>query len=200
MQQMNVSFELIAVFVAAVSGALAGKQKDMDLFGMFVVGVLTGMGGGTLRSLLIGDLPPPLFRDPIYLIVAAVAVLFARFGAPWWSKIRRVVSVVDAMSLGMFVSIGIRISQEHGLPWWACVINGVITATFGGVLRDIARVEVPLIFRREIYATACLVGGFVLLALDAVGVPGPIGMLVITVLITGIRLFAIRYSLNQSSD
>lgn len=197
---MNLSFELVAVFVAAVSGALAGRQKDMDLFGMYVVGVLTGMGGGTLRSMLIGDLPPPVFRDPIYLLVAAVAVVFARFGEPWWSKIRRVVSVVDAISLGLFVSIGIRISQEHGLPWWACVANGVITATFGGVLRDIARVEVPLIFRREIYATACLIGGFVLLALDAARVPGSVGVLVITVLITGIRLLAIRYALNQSSD
>jgi uncharacterized membrane protein YeiH len=197
---VNLSFELVAVFVAAVSGALAGRQKDMDLFGMYVVGVLTGMGGGTLRSILIGDLPPPVFRDPIYLLVTVFAVLFARFGEPWWSKIRRVVSVVDAISLGLFVSIGIRISQEHGLPWWACVVNGVITATFGGVLRDIARVEVPLIFRREIYATACLVGGFVLLGLDAAGVPGRVGVVVITVLITGIRLLAIRYSLNQSSD
>ena len=197
---VNLSFELIAVFVAAVSGALAGRQKDMDLFGMYVVGVLTGMGGGTLRSLLIGDLPPPIFRDPIYLLVTALAVLFARYGQPWWSKIRRVVSVVDAMSLGMFVSVGIRISQQHGLPWWACVVNGVITATFGGVLRDIARVEVPLIFRREIYATACLIGGFVLIGLDRMGVPGTVGVLVITLLITGIRLLAIRYALHESSD
>ena len=196
---MKIGFELVAVFVAAVSGALAGRQKDMDWFGMYVVGVLTGMGGGTLRSLLIGDLPPPVFRDPVYLIVSAVAVVFARFGEPWWSKIRRVVSVVDAVSLGMFVSIGIRISQQHGLQWWACVANGVITATFGGVLRDIARVEVPLIFRREIYATACLIGGIVLIGLDMLGVPGTVGVLVITILITSIRLLAIRYALNQSS-
>lgn len=183
-----------------MSGALAGRQKDMDLFGMFVVGLVTGVGGGTLRSILIGDLPPPFLRDPVYLLVTVAAVVAARFGEPWWSKVRRVVSVVDAMSLGMFVSLGIRISQQHGLEWWACVINGVITATFGGVLRDIARVEVPLIFRKEIYATACLLGGFVLLGLDAAGVPGKIGVVVITVLITGIRLLAIRYSLNQSSD
>ena len=193
-------FELLAVFVAAVSGALAGRQKDMDLFGMYVVGVLTGMGGGTLRSLLIGDLPPPLFKDPVYLLVILIAVLFARYAEPLWSRVRRVVSVVDALTLGLFVSIGMRVSQEHGLPPWACVINGVITATFGGVLRDIARAEVPLIFRREIYATACLLGGFVLLGLDHIGVPGKVGVVVITVLITTIRLLAIRYSLNQSSD
>lgn len=197
---VHVSFELVAVFVAAVSGALAGRQKGMDWFGMYVVGVLAGMGGGTLRSLLIGDLPPPVFRDPAYLLVIVMSVLAAVVGEPWWPKIRRVVSVVDAISLGPFVSIGFRISQDHGLPWWASVVNGVITATFGGVLRDIARAEVPLIFRREIYATACLAGGLVLVGLDQLGVRPEIGMVVITVMITGIRLFAIRYSLNQSSD
>lgn len=197
---MIFGFELLAVFVAAVSGALAGRQKNMDIFGMSVVGVLTGMGGGTLRSLLIGDLPPPIYRDPIYLVVILAAVLSARFAEPLWSKVRRVVSVVDALSLGMFVTIGIRVSQEKNLPWWVCVINGVITATFGGVLRDIARAEVPLIFRKEIYATACLAGGLSLLALDAAGVPEKIAFVVITVLITSIRLLAIRYALNQSSD
>lgn len=197
---MIFGFELLAVFAAAVSGALAGRQKNMDIFGMYVVGVLTGMGGGTLRSVLIGDLPPPIFRDPIYLLVILGAVLSARFAEPLWSKVRRVVSVVDALSLGMFVTIGIRVSQEKGLPWWVCVINGVITATFGGVLRDIARAEVPLIFRKEIYATACLAGGLALVALDAAGVPVKLAFVIITVLITAIRLFAIRYALNQSSD
>lgn len=194
------SFELVAVFVAAVSGALAGRQKDMDLFGMYVVGLLTGVGGGSLRSVLLGDLPPAFLRKPDYLIVVAVAVLFARYGGAWWSRIRRVVSMVDAVSLGLFVCVGIRVAQQHGAPGWACVVCGVITATFGGVLRDIARAEVPLIFRREIYATACLVGGFVLLALDAVKVPGPVAVAMVTLLVTGIRLLAIRYALNQSSD
>lgn len=197
---MNLYFEWVAVFVGAVSGALAGRQKDMDLFGMYVVGVLTGLGGGTLRSILIGDFPLPMFKDPSYMMACIPAVLLARYAHPIWSKVRRVVSVVDAVSLGMFTSLGIRVSQAHGLPWWVCLINGMITATFGGVLRDIARVEVPLIFRREIYATACLAGGLVLLGLDAMRVSPQIGVLIITVLITVIRLLAIRYALNQSSD
>lgn len=194
------SIEVLAVFVAAASGALAGRQKDMDLFGMYVMGVLTGMGGGTLRSVLIGDLPPPLFRDPVYLLAIAAAVLLARFGDRWLARVRRVVSLVDAVSLGLFVSVGMRISQEHGLAPWACVANGVITATFGGVLRDIARAEVPLIFRREIYATACIIGGFSLLGLDHFGVPDEVAVPTVTVLVTGIRLIAIRYALHQSSD
>ena len=192
--------EWIAVFVAAVSGALAGRQKEMDVFGMYVIGLLTGVGGGTLRSVLLGDLPPPVFREPDYLLVAAVATAFAYFGGPLWAKVRRVVSLVDAISLGIFVTVGMRVAQGHGMPPWVCVCMGVITATFGGVLRDIARAEVPLIFRREIYATACIVGGVLLLVLDHFGVPGAVGMAVITIFITGIRLLAIRYALNQSSD
>ncbi len=197
---MHWSVELLAVFVAAASGALARRQKEMDLFGMYVMGVLTGMGGGTLRSVLIGDLPPPLFRDPIYLLAIAAAVLLARFGDRWLAKVRRVVSLVDAASLGLFVSVGMRISQEHGLAPWACVANGVITATFGGVLRDIARAEVPLIFRKEIYATACIIGGFCLLGLDQLGVEDRLAVPLVTVLVTGIRLVAIRFALHQSSE
>lgn len=196
---VNEILGLLAVFIGGVSGALAGRQKNMDLFGMFVLSVLTGVGGGTLRSLLIGDLPLFVFRDPIYLVVSALATAFAWFGEPMWKKVRRVVSVVDAMSLGVFVSVGIRAGQEHGHQWWACICLGVITATFGGVLRDIARAEVPLIFRREIYATACLIGGLALYGLDLLGVPHQVGGLVIMVLITGIRLMAIRYALNQSA-
>lgn len=192
-------WDLLGVFVGAVSGGLAGRQKDMDWFGMFVVGLLTGVGGGTLRSLLIGDTPPGVFRDPAYLIVAAVATVVAIVGVPWWNKIRRVVSVIDAISLGVFVAIGVRKAQEHGLPWWACICLGVITGTFGGVLRDVVRAEVPLIFRKEIYATAGIVGGVALLGFDQAGLPPDAGLLATTVIVTAIRLLAIRYALNQSS-
>lgn len=189
----------VPVFIGGVSGALAGKQKNMDLFGMFVLAVLTGVGGGTLRSLLIGDLPLFVFEDPIYLAVAVMATALARIGEPLWSRVKRVVSTVDALSLGIFVSLGIRVGQQHGMEWWACICLGVITATFGGVLRDIARAEVPLIFRREIYATACIAGGLALYGLDALGVSETWGALIITVIVAAIRLTAIRYALNQSS-
>ncbi len=191
-------WDLLGVFVGAVSGAMAGRRKDMDWFGMYVVGLLSGIGGGTLRSMLIGDLPPPVFKDPAYGIVAAVATVVAWFGEPLWKRMRRVVSVIDAISIGVFLSIGVRVSQAHGLAWWACVGLGVITATFGGVLRDIARAEVPLIFRKEIYATACFVGGLALLGFDAAGLNSQLGFCLATMLVTMIRLLAIRYALNRS--
>ncbi|BCU75381.1 trimeric intracellular cation channel family protein [Luteolibacter sp. LG18] len=195
---MLYALDLIGVFVAAVSGGLAGRQKGMDWFGTFVVGVITGVGGGTLRSMLIGDVPPVVLRDPSYFIAAGGATVVAWLAGPLWCRIRRIVSLVDAVSLGVFVSIGVRISQEHGLQWWACIALGVITGTFGGVLRDVVRAEVPLIFRKEIYATAGIIGGAALLGLDALKVEPDTGMCIATVVVTAIRMLAIRYSLNQS--
>lgn len=193
-------FDLSAVFLSAVSGGLAGKQKGMDWFGMYVLGVITGAGGGTLRSVLIGNLPIPIFREPWVLLICVPAVMVAWWGGPIWARMRRAVSVLDGLALGLFTAVGAGIALDLGHPWWVAVICGVITATFGGVLRDIARAEVPLIFRKEIYATASLLGAFLLVGLDRIGMGRTFAMLVITVFVTTIRLVAIRYSLNQSSE
>jgi uncharacterized membrane protein YeiH len=190
----------LAVLVAGISGALAGRQKEMDLFGMYMLALITATGGGALRSLLIGDLPIPPFRDPVLLAIPIASTLLAWFGAGFWDRVKRVVSIVDAIAIGVFVGVGIRIGQQLGHEWWVCLCLGVITAAFGGVLRDVIRNEVPLIFRKEIYATACLAGGALLLVLDHLGVPGGIGMLIATVVITGIRLLAIRFAINRSEE
>jgi len=188
--------DLIGVFVFAVSGAIAGRQKKMDVFGMFMLAVVTCVGGGTQRSILIGVTPPPVLNDPAYLIVAAIATISAFYAEPLWEKWQRAVSIFDALGLGVFVCIGVQVSQNQGLAWWACVGLGMVTATFGGVLRDLLRTEVPLIFRQEIYATAALVGGGIYLSLDLIGLPSSINIPVTTTVTAAIRLVAIRYKLN----
>lgn len=190
----------LAVFVAAISGALAGRQCGMDYFGTYVLALITATGGGALRNAIIGVFPVPPFSDPTLLAIPALGALVAWFGARWWDQIKRIVSIVDAVAIGVFVGIGIRIGQQHGHEWWVCLGLGVITATFGGVLRDVIRNEVPLIFRKEIYATACLIGGGLLLALDHLGFPPGAGMAVTTCVVTAIRLWAIRYAINRSED
>ncbi len=192
-------WDILGTYVFCVSGAIAARQKSMDWFGMFMLALITGTGGGTLRSMLIGDTPPPVFRDPIYLLASLAAVVTALFAAPLWEKRRRIVSVVDAIGLGVFVCIGVQIALDQNLAWWAAIGMGIITATFGGVLRDIVRTEVPLIFRKEIYATACAAGGLVYLLLERIDTPASINCLVTTASVAGIRLLAIRYALNQSS-
>ena len=193
-------WDQLGVFIFAVSGALAGRAKGMDYFGMFVVGLITGTGGGTLRSLLIGDTPPALLQNPNYLLIAIAATVFAFVGAPLWNRIKRVISIFDAFGLGLFTCLGIRVAQSHDMAWWALIVLGVISGTFGGVLRDLLRMEVPLIFRREIYATAAIIGGFILLGLDHLGVASPAAITIATLSIATIRVFAIRYSLNHSTN
>jgi uncharacterized membrane protein YeiH len=191
-------WDYIGTFVFCVSGAIAGRQNQMDWFGMFVIGLITGTGGGMLRSLLIGDLPPAFLKDPTYFILAFCAVLVALHGVDGWQKIRRIVSVLDALGLGVFVVTGMRIAQSYDLPWWAALALGVISATFGGLLRDVIRNEVPLVLRKEIYATACMLGGLALLGLDAVGMPPTATLFLTSFIVVAIRLVAIRYAIHQS--
>jgi uncharacterized membrane protein YeiH len=188
--------DLIGVFVFAVSGAIAGRQKDMDIFGMFMLATVTCVGGGTLRSLLIGVTPPPLLADPAYLIVAAMATIASFYAEPIWERGERVVSIFDALGLGVFVCIGVQVSQANQLSWWACVGMGMVTATFGGVIRDLLRTEVPLIFQEEIYATAALVGGLIYLGLDWIGLPTGFNILITTTITAAFRITAIRLNLQ----
>lgn len=188
--------DLIGVFVFGVSGAIAGRQKEMDFFGMFMLATVTCVGGGTLRSLLIGVTPPPVLSDPAYLIVAAIATIASFYAEPIWERGERVVSIFDALGLGVFVCIGVQVSQVNELAWWACVGMGMVTATFGGVIRDLLRTEVPLIFRKEIYATAALVGGLIYLGLDQVNIATSLKILITTTITAAIRITAIRLNLN----
>lgn len=191
-------WESVGILVFCTSGALAARQKGMDWFGMFVLAVVTGAGGGLLRSVLIGDIPPLLLKDPLTFILAAAGTLLALAGAEWWRKLQRAVSVLDALGIGLFTVSGIRISQAHGLPWWACLALGVISATFGGLLRDVLRNEIPLVLRKEIYATACLLGGLALFGLDRLGLPESAVLGITSTLIVVIRLLAIRYAIHHS--
>ncbi|MCW1926170.1 TRIC cation channel family protein [Luteolibacter arcticus] len=191
-------WETLGTLVFCVSGAIAAREKEMDWFGMFVVGLITGTGGGLLRSVLIGDVPPRILTDPLPFALALAGVGIALLGAPSWKKIRRVVSIMDALGLGLFTVTGIRIAEGKGLPWWSCLALGVVSATFGGLLRDVLRNEVPLVLRKEIYATACIIGGLAMLGMGRLGWPDGVVLAVTTTIIVTIRLLAIRYAIHQS--
>ena len=192
-------WDILGTFIFCVSGALAGKQLKMDYLGLFLMSLITGTGGGTLRSVLLGDVPPAIFTSPDYVIVAVVSVPVALIFERLWSKYNRLVSMVDAVGIGVFACVGARIALAHDLGWWACMGMGMVSATFGGVIRDIIRNEVPLIFRKEIYATAALLGAAMVLWLDSVGVPANLSLFVSASTAAVVRLLAIRYAVHASS-
>lgn len=190
--------DIVGTFFFCVSGALAGRQMRMDYLGIFLMALITGTGGGSLRSMLLGDYPVPIFRQPEYMLVAVVAVPVATVFWHFWEKFTREVSVVDALGLGIFACVGAQVGDENGLAWWGCMMMGMVTATFGGVIRDVIRNEVPLIFRKEIYATAALLGAGLMLMMENYGAPRGWAIAVASLFTAVVRLVALRYALHSS--
>ncbi len=191
-------WDYAGTFVFCVSGAIAGRQQKMDWFGMFIIALVTGTGGGLLRSVMLGDLPPVFLTNPVYFILAVSAVLVALHGINSWQKITRIISVLDALGLGIFLVTGMRIGQAYGLAGWAALAIGVVSATFGGLLRDVIRNEIPLVLRKEIYATACLIGGLAMLCFDYANLNELTSLILTSLIVVVIRLIAIRYAIHQS--
>jgi uncharacterized membrane protein YeiH len=188
------TLDLIGTVAFAASGALAGVRRGMDLFGILVLAMVTAIGGGTLRDLLLGDLPPFCLRDETYLwlpIIAALLVFFTHRRLPRFAP---VLLYLDAIGLGTFVVIGTgKAISLHTGPIGA-VLMGVITATAGGVMRDILSNEIPLIMRREIYASACILGGIIMVMMQNMNAPDNLSLLISASAAILLRILAIRYN------
>lgn len=185
---------LTGVFVFAISGALAAVSRQMDILGMLVLAIVTAVGGGTLRSILIGDFPIAFFQDELYLIACIFATMLVFFCHRAIKQFKKPIIFFDAIGLGIFMALGISTALQKGLEPWACLILGVITASFGGVLRDVLSARVPLIFRSEFYASACLLGGAVYFLLGQLGVREEHLLISTTLSVTTIRMLGVHYS------
>jgi uncharacterized membrane protein YeiH len=147
-------------FAFAISGIRLASAKRFDWFGAYVVGLVTAIGGGTLRDLLL-DVTPFWMLQPSYLIVTGLALLFVILLGKLVIRLHNTFFIFDAIGLGLFVVVGIEKSLSAGFPFWVAILMGMITGSAGGIIRDIFINEEPLIFRKDIYAMACLFGGFV---------------------------------------
>jgi uncharacterized membrane protein YeiH len=187
--------DLCGTGVFAVSGALSALQKKIyhDLFGLFFIGFLTATGGGTLRDIILGAYPIAWIRDPNYLIVVLSSVSLAVLGRRWWlGKLRRALLFFDTLGIGLYTILGLQKALSVDVNAWAAILLGLISALFGGVLRDTLVNDLPLIFDRQIYATACLAGATCYLLGDKFGLDSTLNFLISAGLITLIRLLAIR--------
>jgi uncharacterized membrane protein YeiH len=190
----SVLLEYIGTFAGAISGIRLASVKKFDWFGAYVIGLVTAVGGGTLRDAML-NMPPFWMRHPSYLITTFVAlVAISVFGRRFISE-RITWFVFDTVSIALFTVLGLEKTLLQGFPSWCAIVMGVVTAVFGGVLRDVLINEVPLIFRKEIYATACLVGAILYIVLrDAFGVSQITCGVVCMVVIFVLRALAIRYA------
>jgi len=152
--------EIIGTFAFAISGIRLAALKHFDLFGLYIVGLATAVGGGTIRDLLLG-VRPFWFTDLIPLWVVLVSLVFFYFFHPLINRIAGTIFLFDTIGLGIFTVLGLTKALDCGCSYVISIIIGAITGAGGGVIRDICINVEPLIFRKEIYALACIIGGIV---------------------------------------
>ena len=184
--------EYAGTFAGAISGVRLAVQKKFDWFGAFVIGFITALGGGTLRDMCL-NIPPFWMTCPSYLITCFLAVVsIYLFGRRFISE-KITWFVFDTIAISLFMVFGLEKAMDYGFPGWCGIAMGTLTAVFGGVLRDVLINEVPLIFRKELYAMACVSGGLLYLVMFYAGCSKRISAICCILLIFVLRALAIRY-------
>lgn len=171
------------------------SAKRFDWFGAYVVGLVTAIGGGTTRDLLL-DVTPFWMLQPSYLIVTGFALLFVIFLGKWVIRLHNTFFIFDAIGLGLFVVVGIDKALELNYPFWVAILMGMITGSVGGVIRDILINEVPLIFRKDIYALACVVGGLIYFVAFKLNFSPVVMQTAASVSVIVTRVIAVKYHIS----
>jgi uncharacterized membrane protein YeiH len=188
--------DLFGVAVFAISGALAAGRKSLDLLGVVIIAVVTAVGGGTTRDLLLDRHPIFWIADPIYLLVIIIASLFTIWYTQYNEPPEKALLIADALGLAVFTILGAQITQEVVSNSVIIVIMAAITGTVGGLIRDVLSNEIPLIMRRDIYATAALAGATVYLLLQLGTLAPTVNIILGMFIVIGLRLAAIQWDLH----
>lgn len=186
--------DLTGTFVFAVSGWLLASKKELDFFGASVISFITAIGGGTLRDLLIGSTPVGWMQDINYLYVISAGILAAIFFRRVFERLRKTMFLFDSIGIGLFAILGLEKTLAIGLSPVIAVMMGTISAVFGGVLRDTLVNEIPLIFRKEVYATVCIGGGLLYLLLKAFHLEQEWNIVITISATISVRILAVVYN------
>ena len=206
---MEISFDFITLidhlstFAFAISGIRNASEKNFDWFGAYIVGLVTAIGGGTTRDLLL-QVTPFWMEQPSYLIVTAIALLSVILFSEKVLGFYKTLLLFDTIGLGLFVVVGLEKSLNAGFPFWVCIIMGTITGSVGGVIRDVLIIEIPLLFRRDIYALACVFGGIGYYLCHLLDLPKAVTGMVAAGIVILTRIVAVKYHIQvptlKSSD
>lgn len=191
--------DLLGTTAFAISGALAAMNRRLDLFGIFIIAFVTAIGGGTLRDTLIGNTPVMWMENTLYIYLIGLVTMLAIIFREKLNYLKTSLFLFDTIGLGVFTITGVETGIQNGLDPIVSVALGAMTGTFGGAIRDILCNEIPVIFHKEIYATASLAGGACFILLNNFGVPSDIIYISTTLLIIVIRLVVVRYSISLPS-
>lgn len=185
--------DLVGTLVFAISGVLSGTSKKFDIFGAGVLGFVTAVGGGTLRDILTGSLPVSWMSDLNYVYLILISIPLVFLFKKQILGFRKTMFLFDTIGIGLFTILGVQKTLDLGLSPLIAILMGTISAVFGGVLRDTLANEVPLIFRKEIYATACLIGGTIYYLLLQTNLLVIASQLIAICSVIIIRILAVRY-------
>lgn len=185
--------DILGTFSFAVSGAFFAMEKKLDPFGVLILSFVTAIGGGTLRDVMIGNLPVGWLRDGTATLVIFSAAIGTMLFDQWLKKFNITLFLFDALGLGLFTIIGIEKAVELNFSIGVCIALGTITASFGGVIRDVLLNNVPLVFRKEIYALASIIGGLFYFVLRYSSLNNDAAKIICILLIFIIRLLAVKY-------
>lgn len=187
------TIDIIGTFAFALSGVMAAIERKFDFFGTIILAFVTAIGGGTLRDVLIGSTPVGWMKSDVHIWVILSAIPIAYFFLKVIRRLRKTFFLFDTIGLGLFTILGLEKALNVGLSPTVGVMMGIVTAVFGGVIRDVLSNQVPLIFRKEIYAFACLAGALVYLGLDFIHCINEINLAISIGVVILIRILAIRF-------
>jgi uncharacterized membrane protein YeiH len=188
--------EILGTFAFAVSGAFSAMEKKLDPFGTLIIAFVTAIGGGTLRDVLVGNMPVTWLHNEFSILVIFWSAVAAMLFGTYLNQFKTALFLFDALGLGLFTITGLEIGLKYGFSASICVALGTITACFGGVIRDVLLNKLPLIFHREIYALACIIGGLVYYLLYHTSLDKNVSMIICILLIFVVRIIAVRYKLT----
>lgn len=187
--------EFFGTIVFAISGIRLASTKQMDWFGAFFVGFVTAVGGGTVRDLML-DLPPFWMVNSIYITCAIIAMAVVVLYRKILVRLNYTFFTFDTIGLALFTVVGIEKTLQCGYPYWVAAVMGLITGSVGGIIRDILINEIPLVFRKEVYALACLFGGIFYWVSDAAGFSKEISQIGAAVVVIIARVIAVKYQIG----
>lgn len=192
---MFYTIDILGTIAFAISGVLVAINKKMDLFGILIIAFVTAVGGGTLRDLLIGDTPVSWMKDMTFSYVIMASAIFAMVFRSKINYLRTSLFLFDTIGIGLYTVVGIDKGLNAGLHPIICIALGTMTASFGGVLRDILCNEIPVIFRKEIYATACILGGITYFMLRMLPIQDNWVFIIAGSVVIAIRLLAVKFKI-----
>ncbi|SFN74605.1 Uncharacterized membrane protein YeiH [Bizionia echini] len=196
---MFYAIDILGTIAFAISGVLVALSKRMDPFGILIIATVTAVGGGTLRDVLIGETPVSWMLNLNYIYVILVSTVLTIIFKTKIDYLRKSLFLFDTIGIGLYTVVGVEKGITAGLNPIICIALGTMSACFGGVIRDILCNEIPVIFRKEIYATACILGGLTYFLVRKLPIDNNVVFIIAGLVVITVRLLAVRFKVTLPS-